>query len=300
MATSSNSARPPRTESIADDVSVKPIYEPFGEGELYRRYKHRVLDSDNDFIVVIAAASKSAISGVGKSTLAAEFCRTFDASTVGWSAEQKATLNPQRFAHGLLADEESIQNQSAVMFDEMQGTLSSRGTDSRRSMADSVIDVSAALSTLRFRQCTAVLVTQSTKWIDKRIDDILDALVLVQQQDPVTGEVQAEVFDTYYNDLELSPSRYTERIDTITWSPLPDDDPDYAALHEMKKQSATNQASEAEDEDGEDELKVPKEKQIEIAQELRNEGIIAEKIASKPFIEYGQDWVYKHTEAPSE
>lgn len=291
-------ARPPRADSRTGDVTVDPVYQPLTDGDLWRQYRRRVLNSDNDFIVVIAAASKSAVSGVGKSTLAAEFCRAFDASNGGWNAEDKATLDPQRFAHGLLADENTIEDRSAVMFDEMQGTLSTRGTDSRRSMADSVIDVSAALSTLRFRQCTAVLVTQSTKWIDKRIDDILDALVLVQEQDTQTGEVRAEVFETYYNDLELSPSRYTERIDTVRWEPLPEDDPDYAHLHEMKKRSAMEQSAEEEGE--EDELKVPKEKQVEIAQELRNEGLIAERIAEKPFIEYGQDWVYKHTEAPSE
>lgn len=292
MTTNANALRKVVNKPAYEDVDVGDLRRGFTDGRLYDLYRRRVLDSDNDFVVVVAAASKSAVSGVGKTTLAVSLARYFDNTKGGFNAEQKATLDPKTFAHNLLTDEETVPDQSAVIFDEAQGTLSSSGADARRSMADSVMDVTTAISTLRFRQVSCLIVSQSTKWIDKRIDDVLDALILIQDWDG--DEARAEVFTTYYNDLETSPTRYTEHLDTITWPVLPEDDPDYSYLHELKRKSALEQGTEEEEED----KSLPKEDQIRIAQDYRDKGMTIKEIASSPLIDYKKSWVSEHTEAP--
>lgn len=282
-------------EEVHDDVPYRTPKDDFTKSELYRKWERRVVESDNDFVVVIAAASKSAVSGVGKTTLGITCARYFDASPPGFDAEQKATLNSDEFSRDLLTDDEEdrVPNQSAIIFDEAQGTLGDQGADARRSMAQSVMDISTAIATMRFRQNTAIIISQSTKWIDKRIDDLLDALILVQERDPVRGTVKAKVFETYYNDLSLSPTRYTEKMDEVTWPALPKSDPDYQYLHNLKQQSALNNI----EEESEEEQSLPKDKQMEIAQELRDKGFTLVEIADSALIEYGRSWISEHTEA---
>lgn len=289
------STKKPLPTTNPPEVEFQTPQRDFTDGDLYQKYERAVRKSDNDFIVVIAASSKSGISGVGKTTLGVTAARYFDASPGGFNAEDKSTLNPDTFSKNLLTDPERVPNKSAIIFDEAQGTLSSQGADARRSMAQSVMDVTTALSTMRFRQNTAIIISQSTKWIDKRIDDIMDALILIQDTDPVNNTVRAEVFKTYYNDLSLNPTRYTEHMDTINWPELPKDDPDYQYLHERKEKSAMRQLEEEKEE--EEDQTLPKEKQIEIAQELRDNGLTTKEVSQSGLIEFGQSWVLKHTES---
>jgi len=278
---------------IGADSHAVEQFVPFSETELYKDWESKVAKSDNDYTVVIAASSRSAISGVGKTTLAITLTRYFDMSDTEWNAEDKSTLSATDFSRRLLTndtDEDAVPTKSAVIFDEMQGTLSGSGVDSRRSMADSVKDVTTAIATLRYRQLTSVLVTQSTKWIDKRVDDLLDALILIQPRDSATDDVRAAVFDTYYNDLSSGSQQYTERMCSFTWPEVNDED--YDALHEMKENSAQNKMTE-DDEDS----SLPDEQQKRVAQEMRDKGFTLEDIAESELIEYSRGWVGNHTEA---
>jgi len=278
-----------------EDVHKPTPINSFKESPLYERWHRQVVQSDNDFVIVIAAASKSAMSGVGKTTLGIGMSRWFDLTDGGFSAEQKATLSAHEFARELLANRERVQHQSSIIFDEGQGTLAESGADARRSMAQSVMDVTTALSTMRFRQLTSIIITQSTKWIDKRVDEVMDAMVLIQ--DSSGGTIRAEVFDTYYNDLDEQNTRYVEHLDTITWPKIPKEDPDYSHLHELKEKSATNNLDEEGEEDDQELLK---EQQIQLAQHLRDSGQTIAEIAENPLITYSVGWISNHTEAESD
>jgi len=210
----------------------------FQESWLGRLHRRRVVENDNDLLVAVSASSKSAVSGVGKTTLGIKLCRNFDVTEGGWNGE-KATLDSGEFTEELLKNEEDVPNKSAVLFDEIQGTLSSDGADSRRGMAQSVMDISKGMATLRYRQVSTVIITQSPDWIDKRIRNLLDALILVQEPG------RAEVFDIYKNDLSTGSKEYTEHKQTIYWDPLPDGDLDYQKLHELKAESADDDEEEA-------------------------------------------------------
>lgn len=268
----------------------------YDDSALAKKHRRRVLHGNNDFIIVIAASSRSAVSGTGKTTLAINEARKHDYSDGGYTARKKGTVNASKFSRDLLTDQTDVPNMSAVIFDESQGTLSGSGIDSRRSMKQSVMDVTTALATLRFRQLTTIIVAQSTDWIDKRIDTLLDALILIQPRSNENEPVRADVYETYYNDFEFNQQRYTEKLCSIRWPPLPEDDPDYQHLHQLKEESAMDEVTEEEDEeDG----GLSKDKQIEVAQEMRDQGFTGERIAQSSLIEYGKGWVWKHTEAPS-
>jgi hypothetical protein len=207
----------------------------FTDSELYQLWKERVLFDDNDLIVAIAASSRTEISGTGKSTLAVTMARHFDNSSTGFDAENKATLHATEMANELYPRCES---QSALIFDEAQGTLDSDGVDSRRAMANSVVTMSRAAAQYRKRQHSLILVTQSTDWIDSRMMELLDRLVLIQEKNVRKGFARAVCFDHYREDLPSNGGveERTPAIEDIMWTPLSESDPDYQVIEKMKEQ----------------------------------------------------------------
>jgi hypothetical protein len=272
------------------DVDWQPRIGGIKQSELYTDWSEKVERGTNDYIIVVSAASDTSVSGVGKTTLALNLARIFDRSPTGFSAYQKSTLDPTEFSREILADGETVADRSAVIFDEAQGTMSGTGADSRRSMAESVMNVSTALATLRYRQLTAILVVQNPEWIDKRIDQLSDRILIIQEPSNAFG-YHGHVFKTYYNDLTEGEQRYTERMDTITWRDIPSWDIDKQRLDELKAASARDDVSEEEDQE------LPKTAQKRFAQEMRDRGLQCQEIAESDLISYSDSWVSKHTEA---
>lgn len=276
-------ARNPLGEMPSPTQETKSLRESW----LGRLHTQRVLQSDNDFLVAVAPASKSAVSGVGKTTLGIRLAREFNVSDEKWQAKKAATLEAGALVDDILRNEEDVPNRYSVLADEMQGTLSSDGADSRRGMANSVIKLSRALATLRYRQLSIVFVTQSTDWIDQRVRKLLDALILIQRPG------FAKVFNVYENDLSSRRKEYTELRQTLEWDPLPGDDEDYQHLHRLKRQSAFSQSSE-EDEDQD----LPKDAQMQIAQSHRDAGRTLQWIADNvDEITYSRETIRKNTVA---
>jgi predicted XRE-type DNA-binding protein len=208
---------------------------PLSSTELYQEWKNRVVYDDNDFVVCVAASSRTAISGTGKSTLGISLCREFDNSATDWSAEEKATLHAEEATNELYPN---LPTQSSILFDESQGTLDSDGVDSRRAMADSVVRMSRATAQYRKRQHSLVIVAQSTDWIDSRMMEMIDRLVLIQEKHPDAGWARAVSFDHYRKDLPGSgrTEERTPSIEDIAWEPLTASDPDYQVIDKLKEQ----------------------------------------------------------------
>lgn len=278
-------------DPLLGDVHWERPHKPFEESPLYELWENRVIHSNNDFVVVITAASKSAGSGTGKTTAAINLSRNCHKPNVYFNAEDQATLKATQFARGMMADPGRVPDGAPVILDEAQGTLAGDGVDARRSMANSVIEVTTAIGTLRYRQLTTIIITQNTKWIDKRVDDVIDALVIIQDRQPYE-DVEAVVFETYYNDLQRNPTRYTDQLCSFSWEPIPHDDPDYQHLHELKERSAEDDIVDEDDTPDEpsDEL------QKKIAQNLRNAGLTIREIADTDMITYSEWWVSEHTD----
>lgn len=270
-----------------ESVSVERSTSEFGKTDLHRTWKERVIHDNNDFIVGIAPSSRTAISGTGKTTLAVKLAEHYDRTRRGFVARDKAALDAGTVANDLIPD---LEARSAVVFDEAQGTLGDDGVDSRRGMASSVIDMARAAAQFRKRQHTLLVVTQSTSWIDSRMMELLDRLILIQEKNAQKGYARAIVFDQYRRDLPGGDrSTRTPAIEEIKWGPCEPDNRNYAEL-DRKKEQATDES----DQDGED-ASLSKEQQIELAKSLREEGWTVRKIADHDLIEYSRSWISDKT-----
>jgi hypothetical protein len=248
---------------------------------------HDRLSSGNDMIVAIAASSKTEMSGTGKTTLGLQLCRKFDASPSPFDATEQATLSSEDVADTLYPN---LEPRSAILFDEAQGTAQSDGIDNRRAMADAVVKMSRAAATYRYKQHPLIIIAQSTRWIDSRMMDIIDRLILIQETDQDKGYGRAIVFDHYFDDLSSDKQEYTPAIEDIYWRPLPDDDPDYIAMHEMKQ--AAGDPHSGEDDEGEGEVATKtEEQQIQDAKLFHDEfGVAWRKVGDFPGMEKSGEW----------
>jgi hypothetical protein len=216
----------------------------FSELDLHRTWRKR-MRTQNDFILCVTASSTTEISGTGKTTLAIQLARHFDDSPTPFDAAEQATLSSEEVSQDLLPE---IEPRSSIIFDEAQGTAQSDGADSRRAMSDEVVKMSRAAAAYRYRQPTLIIVTQSTQWLDSRLMDLIDRIVLIQETNHEEGWARAVVFDHWFEDLSDSRKDYYPAREELYWGPLPDDDEDYQTLHAMKEESGKPDEGEEEDE----------------------------------------------------
>jgi hypothetical protein len=275
----------PRADTWPGDIKNAAPHREFNDTDLKATWKRRVLKSDNDFIIGIAASSRTPISGTGKTTLAVRLARHFDASDGGFDAQKKAALSSEAVSEDLIP---KLPARSSIIFDEAQGTLSSDGVDSRRAMANAVVDMARSAAQFRKRQHTLLVVSQSSDWIDSRMMDLLDRLIIIQERG------RAVVYDHYRDDLPNSGEsrEYTPAKEEISWKALPDDDPDYQALDRMKEEAGGQGGAG----DGEEDISLTKAQQKVLAQSLRDEGWTLVRIADHPQIDFERSWVSEHTE----
>lgn len=271
-----------QTETQEKDASKGFSYK---KTELYQLWKKRVKTGNpDDLVIAIAPSSRSGVSGVGKTTLAVVLAKTFDVSQEGFNAKNKATLNASK----LDKIYRETPNGSALIFDEAQGTMQSQGMDARRSMSQETMEAVRTIALNRNKNCTAIIASQSTRWLDQRMMDLVDALLLIQKKGV------AKHYQYFREDLNFkNPQEYTPGLEKITWPKLPETDNDYRHLEKLKEEAKKKQRERKKKE-------IPKEKKIEIAQNLRdmNESgkidITTTQIGE--VIDMSQSWVVNHTE----
>jgi hypothetical protein len=261
----------------------------FEHTETYQTYKNR-MQSGNDFIICIAPSSQTAGSGTGKTTMAIQLARAFDDTDTGFDAETQATLSSQRVADDLYPN---LPEGSSILWDESQGTQQSQGADARRSMSDEVLRVSRAAAIHRWKRIPLVIVTQSTKWMDSRMMDIIDRLILIVDVDYNAEYARAVVFKHYYDDLPQkgTPGEYTPAIEDIVWRPIQKTDPDYQLLHTMKQDSGTKGSSGDSDDNPDDGLMGWDPWVIHAAELHEHNGLSYHDIEKQPSIDYGHEWI---------
>lgn len=252
----------------------------FRDLDLYRTWKER-MQSENDMIICIAASSRTEMSGTGKSTLAVQLGRAFDCSDSPFDAGEQASLSADEVAKEYYPN---LPKGSAIIFDEAQGTLGEDGVDNRRSMADAVVKMSRSAAQHRWKQMTLIIVTQSTRWIDSRMMELIDRLILIQEKNHHQGWARAVIFDHYFDDLASDKQEYTPAVEDIYWRPLPKDDPDYQKLHELKEKSdGTGSPSESKEEEdsGVPDISIEQRNKL-LKERIKNEDV-TEKDLAKTF-----------------
>jgi len=142
-----------------------------------------------------------------------------------------------------------------------------------------------AAAQFRKRQHTLLLVTQSTGWIDSRMMELLDRLILIQEKNARKGFARAIVFDQYKRDLPGgNQATRTPAIEEIRWGACDPDNRNYAELDRMKEQATS--------EDGSENEELSSEQKAMLAEELYKYTDLSQKeIASHDKIEMSQSWV---------
>lgn len=243
-------------------------------------YRRTQVGDPNDYVIAITATSQSGTSGVGKTTLAVTLAEQFDASESGFDASKNAVVGDAfEFAYSTYHEAEK---RSALVFDEAQGTLSDSGMDSRRGMGEGPLSAIRAVASYRFKRCTPIIVTQSPRWIDSRMLEQIDALLVIQEKG------LAQHYGHYIESLNFkNPKDFTPRIEPIYWEGLPTGNKNYAGMEQRKQDSLQKGGGD----DGNDEL--TSEQKKEIACRMREQGHILETIAE--VVDMSTSWVGKHT-----
>lgn len=263
--------------------------------KLYRRWYNRVKEPPtNDFLLVLSASSKSAVSGTGKTTVATGLAKTLDSSPSGFDAESQATLSAGELGYEIIPE---VENRSAVIIDEAQGTPGAGSAmNKRRSMKTETIETISSILANRDKGLTIIVVVQQFQMLDAWLLPLVDAWLLIRRG---PGHPQGELATHHkvqVDDYDLqSPTLKTPAIEDLRWSALPETDPDYQVM-ERKKQEAKRRSQDGEE--GGDQL--PKTAQMKMAQAFRDQGHSLQWIADNiEEIEYSRETIRKNTEAPN-
>lgn len=223
-------------------------------------YESIKIGTPNDYVLAISASGSSSMSGTGKTTAAVTYAKHFDASPDGFDGEEKATLSVSEFANIL----PEIADGSAIVYDEAQGIGDETGLDARRSMKTETLQAINNILANRDKHLTVIIAAQHLPSLDKRLPGLLDGWLLIREGADEPGGPTAWYHHSNLEDYSLngSPDVRTPHVDTVTWEPLPPDDPDYAALEE-KKQAAKDTPGEDEDRE------LPKPVQAELAYNIK-------------------------------
>jgi len=223
-------------------------------------YESIQIGVSNDFVLAVSASGSSSMSGTGKTTASVTFAKHFDGTDGGFDGAEKATLSVSEFVEKL----PEIPDQSAILYDEAQGIGEGTGLDARRSMKTETLQAINNILANRDKNLTVIITAQHLPSLDKRLPGLLDGWLLITTGADEPDGPKAKYHHSNLEDYDFSsPKVRTPGVDTITWEPLPADDPDYSAL-EKKKQEAK---STYQDDDGDQEL--PRDLQAELAWNIK-------------------------------
>lgn len=194
--------------------------EPFGK--LGSQVKQDTHNKDLDAKIIVT--SHNSRPGLGKTTLAIRMARDFDKH--GWSAEQKGFMSAYEYHNAY--DEQPPG--SVLLFDEVEGEA-----DNRRSMSSKNVELSQAWAQNRYRNMITICTLPSVSMLDKRLLEMSDYWI------NVIDRGVAHPYKIYINDFngQIIRKRLEDNA-VISYSDLPDDDPDYQYLKEKKHERRTS------------------------------------------------------------
>jgi len=259
---------------------------PFRKTQLYHEWYGRVATGNpNDYVIAISAhPGFTGVSGSGKTTLAGALAERLDFSPDGYDADVQFTVDVSVLAYEMYGNT----TEGAVLIgDEMQGTAANTNLNSKRAMKTESLDTYNTIAGNRKGRKTLILVFQTLDKGMKDMFDFVDAWLLI-------------VDDVQYrcNHYKVLPEPFnfesnktkTPRVETLTWDPLPADDPNYQIMEEKKDQANAGEREYVADEDDED-TGWTKEMQKTYARKLREEGVSWRNIADEDEITYSREWL---------
>lgn len=172
---------------------------------------------DLDLDAKILCTSHNSRPGLGKTTFGIKFARDLDPN--GWSAEEKAFLDPYEYMKAY----DEVEPGSVLLLDEIEAAA-----DSRRSNATQNVDLSHAWATKRYRNMITIATLPTTSMLDKRMVELSDYRVNVVRRGT------AKAFEVKIPDFPPHRPWQEPMEGVIDYNDLADDDSDKAYLDELK------------------------------------------------------------------
>ncbi len=213
-----------------------------------RQRRHK---NGRDLKIVITQRDSG--TGGGKTTLATWLALSWDH---GWSAEEKATLDPYEF----IKRYPTLPAHSVLILDEAEEL------DARRSMASENVEFSKAWMTMRTRQLDSILTLPTSGALDSRLLELADVRI------NVISRGLARVYKVKVDDFNTNhiSQRFLHQLE---WPDI-SDHPEYQHLDELKQTKIEAAAEEAEvrtEEDTLDPDEVRRDYRVGVAQRLFEE-----------------------------
>lgn len=265
--------------STDDYVEVGPdqFASPWERTVLHERWRRRVRDGKpNDMVIVISPSSKTGVSGTGKTTLGTTLAEELDVSDSGFDAREQATLSVHDLAYQIIP---GVEEGSAVLFDEAQGTPGEQGLHSKRSMLQSAIDTINSVLANRDKRLTVIMIFQQLSMAASDILPLIDAWLMIRYEpsDPRGPLAKHHLISVDDYDLR-SPDIRTPVLEELTWPDLPDDNANYQILEQMKQEAKQRNKDSL---DEEETMTVD-----EVVAEIENRDVVESYIQSSPGGEY--------------
>jgi len=236
--------------------------------QLYHDWYRRVATGKpNDYVIAISAhPGYTGTSGTGKSTLAGGLANKLDFSEGGFDANESYTMDPSELAHDIYPNTEEG---TVLLGDEMQGTLASTGMNAKRAMKTEQLEVYNTIAGRRRDRKTLILVFQSLKRANKDLFDFIDAWLLIVDDSQFVANHYAVMPDVF--NMERNKTK-TPLVESLSWDPLPPEDPNYAVMEEIKGKSNKGERTYSEDDD-EEEIVLPKKIRDQKIRTLADQGV---------------------------
>jgi len=134
----------------------------------------------------------------GKDTLATGLAKAMDRSEEGFDAKEKSTLSAEKFGDEVIP---SVEDQSAVVMDETQGTPGEgSGMNRMRAMAQSTMDAINSVMANRDKNLTIILVVQQIGMLFSDIYPMIDAWLLINKAPGQIGGPECKHHTFYTED----------------------------------------------------------------------------------------------------
>jgi hypothetical protein len=232
-----------------------------------RRHRHR---EGRDLKVVITQRNSG--TGGGKTTLAGWLCLNWDQ---GWSAEQRATLDPDEF----IGKYPELPAHSCLLLDEAEEL------DARRSMAEQNVEFAKNWMMMRTRQIDSILTLPTASALDKRIKELADVRINVIERG------LANVYKVRIDDHDTSQVR--ERfLHELEWPDVSERE-ELQSLEAMKNKRIDGKVEDAKSDESQDPDDARREERIKNAQRLRNKGMTTREIGD--IVGHSSSWVCNNT-----
>jgi len=262
------------------------------ESQLYEEWYHRLaVGNPNDYVIVVTADPRyTGVSGSGKSTLGAGLAKWhLDFSPDGWDPEVQYTMSAGDILGTMYPETEAG---ACLIYDEAQGTPSSTGLNSKRSMKEDALNAINTVATKRKERKTLIVISQSLKALNKDLFDYVDAWLLIHDDINYVAthyDLHPDVFDLESNKIK------TPGIEELEWDPLDENDPDYEHMEQVKDEAS----SVAQEAAGPQWMKRDR---LIRAQALRDAGLSQREVSQDPFVDYSRNWISEHElkDAPDE